>query len=50
MITDLRFIERDGEKVLQMRREITKVFGVGFGWSGQSEWQDVPVVNEVEGE
>lgn len=46
MITDLRFIERDGEMVLQMLKAYECDDG-GFTYT-EYEWQDVPLVKEGE--
>lgn len=50
MITDLRFIERDGERVLQMGKEFTCINNMTGSRKIEVRWKDVPIVKEEENE
>jgi len=49
---DLRFIIRDGKRILQYREKGVLVghaggdYGMETIWEGRTEWQDVPCVEE----
>lgn len=49
LISDLQFIERDGKKILQMRKVVSWVDASGAfsGLEIAPQWQDVPLVDEM---
>lgn len=49
LISDLQFIERDGKKILQMRKAVPQVDASGAfsGLEIAPQWQDVPLVDEM---
>lgn len=51
MITDLRFIERDGKKVLQMQKQLDSFCTSEYSYGRVNRhydkiWQDVPTLKE----
>jgi len=47
MIADLRFIERDGKKILQMQKSINYIVGnIDPSKYMCIDWKDVPLVSE----